>query len=486
MKNILLILTDQQRKDSLGSYGNTICKTPNLDRIAESGVRFNRNYVANPICMPNRACILTGQNLRNHGLWTNGLLLDEFRTVANELSEQGYQTASFGKIHLQPFGGDHDHPEAAVHWKDKSNAYDWTGPYFGFEHVELTISHTSRIAHYGQWFREHGGTEEMGRLDTLTGAPQSGTRPMPSELHDSAFVGDRVSAFLKDERDRSKPFFCVASFPDPHHPFNPPEDAAKDYPHDNVTMPTGSAEDLASRPAHYAQHFRGEWHRKGMHDSKHPEGLSEEHTRERIAHTYAMVDLIDRNVGKILDALESEGLRENTVVIFTSDHGELLGDHGLWFKGPFFYEGLISTPLIISAPGEVAPGVSENLSSAIDLVPTMCDLAGASAPYYADGISLAPHLRDSKCETRKQALVEYHNGYGAADSPSKVLITERWKYVQYANGDAELTDLQNDPEERVNLAGAGEYAPVVQEMKGRMLEEILATSKKNPEQISHA
>jgi arylsulfatase len=483
MKNVLMILTDQQRKDSLGCYGNGVVQTPNIDRLAKSGIRFNRNYVANPICMPNRLSMFTGQNIRNHGLWTNGLLLEEQPTLADTFKSQGYQTASFGKIHFTPFGGDGGNKESSDFWQTKGNDFEWNGPYWGFEHVELTIGHTETVAHYGKWFYENGGTDEMRRSPRGKGCA---VREIPPELHDSTFVADRTVNFLRNWRDKEKPFFAVASFPDPHHPFNPPCQVAEKYERGPNQKPVGSPEDLQSRPAHYLKHFRGGWHRKGTIPEKHPDGIDEQAMHNRIACTNAMVDLIDQNIGIILDALKQKDLLQDTIIVFTSDHGELLGDHGLWMKGPFFYDGLVNTPLIISSPQQCTPRVSDTLFSDIDLAPTLCEMAGVPTPYTINGISQVPHLLDKDVIVREQCLIEYRNGYGQNDVSSKVLVTDKYKYVCYQTGEEELTDLVNDPEEKRNAVYDQEYKSIVNEMRFLLLKEVLATECKSPEQITHA
>lgn len=481
-KNVLVILTDQQRKDSLGCYGNTVANTPNLDRLAGEGIRFERNYVANPICMPDRLSIFTGMFPRNHGLWTNGLLLEkERRTLAHQMADKGYQTASFGKIHFEPFGPDTGGSrEGRNFWRKKGDDFDWNGPYWGFEHVELTIGHTEPIAHYGRWFRKNGGREHMLKQ------AEDGSRPLPPELHDSSFVADRTIDFIGGERDENRPFFAVASFPDPHAPFNPPQSLAKKYNLDQVELPVGGPEDLESRPGHYYQHYQGGWHRSGIKPLSHPEGINREEEKQRIANTYAMVELIDQNVGRIINALEENDLMEETIIIFTSDHGELLGDHGLWAKGPFFYECLINTPLIITARGQLEPAVSGGLFSAIDIFPTICDLTGIEIPHYVNGISQKDHLLNPDHKIRDRCLVEYRNGYGDQDVSSMVMVTEDKKYVKYETGERELTDLSNDPKEKKNVAEDVEYKDTVNKMNEEMLEEILSTESDFPEQVSHA
>ncbi len=480
MHNILLILTDQQRKDSLGCYGNPIISTPALDNLASRGQRFERNYVANPICMPSRLSIFTGQHTCNHRLWTNGLLIDERDTVATHLQRHGYQTASIGKIHFTPYGGKAGNRESCNWWKQQGGkSSDWSGPYWGFEEVELSLMHTQTAAHYGKWFYEKGGTDQM------TQPLPDQTRPIPEHLHDSTWVAERTIERLK-QRDRNKPFFLVASFPDPHHPFDPPSTTAAKYSPAAIPLPIGGPDDLASRPAHYRQHFERAWNRWGVGEPSTPNGIDETEARQRIVNTCAMVDLIDRNVGRILDQLDAEGLRDDTIVVFTSDHGELLGDHGLWLKGPFFYEGLINTPLIIAGPG-IHAAVSKALFSDVDLAPTLCDLAGAPALPFADGRSQAPHLHNPNQTVRDACLIHYQTGYGEGDVASKVLVTERWKYVRFETGEEELTDLRDDPEERQNVVQSAACYEVLQEMRQNLLKiELTEAKPKFPAQTCHA
>jgi arylsulfatase len=479
-KNVLFILADQLRKDTLGCYGNEKVITPNIDKLAAEGVQFNRCYVANPICMPNRLSLFTGMNIRNHSLWTNGVLLyQKKRTLADELKEEGYQTVSFGKIHFEPTYSEEalGSRESRHYWKSRSKNITWNGPYWGFEHVELTIDHTLPLAHYGEWFYQNGGTDEILEED------EKELRNIPEHLHDSTFVGERTVDFIKNNRDKDCPFFAVASFPDPHHPFNPPKELIKEYTLNDAILPSGSYEDLDSRPGHYLKHFRGGWHRSGEREEQHPHGVDPEVEKQRIINTYAMVNLIDKNVGKILDVLEEEDILEDTIIVFTSDHGELLGDHGLWYKGPFYYEGLLNTPCILKYDG-CPISITEDLFSTIDVFPTVCDLVGISVPGYVDGLSFIDTQK--RGVKRDSCLVEYRNGYGKNDVSSKAIINERYKYVFYETGEEELTDLKIDPQERKNFSRDPDYQSDKKEMKHTLLKEVFSSEIKWPDQITFA
>jgi len=479
MHNILVILTDQQRKDSLGCYGHPVCQTPNLDALAERGRQFERHYVANPICMPSRMSIFSGQYPSHHGLWTNGLLIDERPTLPGHLSAHGYQTASIGKIHFTPFGGEGGNYESRHYWANHPEAVSEHGPYWGFDHVELSLGHTRDEAHYGAWFYANGGDSAMRVPD------EHGNRPMPEHLHDSAWVAERTVDYLQ-RRDRERPFFAVASFPDPHSPFDPPRSAFDRYDPAAMPAPTGGPGDLDTRPEHYRAHYHGAWDRSGVGETRLPDGIDQATARCRMAQTCAMVDLIDRNTGRILRCLEQEGLVDDTLVVFLSDHGELLGDHGLWAKGPFFYESLINTPLLIAGPG-VEAGVSHSLFSDVDLAATLCDLAGAGTLPVHDDVSHAGHLRDTTTPGARDAcLIEYQTGYGEADIASRVLLTRRYKYVRYETGEEELTDLQADPDETRNVAGDATYAEALSAMRLAMLDALVKAKPRTGVQVAHA
>lgn len=476
MTNVLILLTDQQRKDSLGCYGHPCARTPHLDALAARGRRFERHYVANPICMPNRLSIATGRHPRNHGMWTNGLPLDPLpQTLAGHLHSVGYETVSFGKIHYSPSSGDGFESRSRWHGRPDDEAQADVGPYAGFERAELTLGHGARpVAHFGAWFRANGGTDAMLQPDA------DGARPMPKELYPSAFVGDRTCAFLREERDSERPFLCVASFPDPHHPFDAPRECFDAVDPDALPEPNGGPEDLATRPAHYQQQYDGSWHRRGLSEPEHPDGIDPAESLRRRRHTVAMVEEIDRQVGRILDSLDQAGLTDDTIVLFLTDHGEQLGDHGLWYKGPFPFENLINTPLLAAGPG-IVPGVDDALVSDVDIAPTLCALLGVDELPGCDGI--AQHQRwAGGAPQRDHCLVEYRNGYGDADRAMAVLVKPDIKYMRYQDGVEECTDLAADPLERVNASAH----PRLPELRAELLDRLLQTGSRLPLQAGHA
>ncbi len=494
IRNVLFILCDQLRKDALGCYGHPSAQTAHLDRLAKEGLRCEHNIVASPICMPDRMSMLTGRHIRNHGLWTNGLLLDPLPpTLPDHLQAQGYRTANFGKIHCSPTGTtDLRSWESKHRWKALQEAgedlFEHCGPYLGFEHVELTLGHgpsNARDAHYGQWFRERGGTEEMMHLHKDPDNPEhSGVREMPVELHHSRFIAERSCAWIKQRAEDGEPFFAQISFPDPHHPFDPPREAAEKVDPAREPEAIPAKNDLHDRPAHYRQRLDGQWSRKGLKaKAHHPGGIASEHVRTLRARTTAMVNLIDQAVGQILETLEESGLAEETLILFTSDHGEGLGDHGVFGKGPWGYRSIIETPLILHGPS-VAEGVSHAVISDVDLAPTLCGMLGIPALPFADGLDLSAHWKDPSQPTRDFALLEYRNGFAEQDYACAGLVSADETYLRYQDGVEELTQLASDPEEQNNVAG--ERTQRCAELRAQLIDQLLQTSNRFPQQISHA
>ena len=214
-----------------------------------------------------------------------------------------------------------------------------------------------------------------------------------------------------------------------------------------------------------------------------PSTISAHERDQRIRNTYAMVDLIDQGVGKILDALKESGELDNTVIVFLSDHGELMGDHGTWLKGPFFYDGLINTPLLIRAPGHEAVK-TDALASSIDVFPTCCELLGVPVPYACDGVSQISAYEGEK--PRSECLIEYRNGYMQNDDYTLVYIDENYKFSQDQLGEYEMTDRKNDPEENVNILANGENPELLNEYRAKTLNMMMNTASKFPKQYCHA
>ncbi len=269
-KNLVLIMCDQLRKVFLGCYGNECVNTPNIDSLAAHSTVFDHCYVNNPICMPSRMSIFTGLYPHNHNQWTNGNQLEHpLRTLADHLHDNGYHTGSIGKLHFQctDCGKNAPHISMEDHrlWEERGDNIDWYGPYWGFEHVEFTSGHATKpLAHYGKWYHEHGGKDEWAIAKPVEGFDACPVTTMPENLHDSMFVGERAAAYISEHANGDQPFFLTASFPDPHHPFNPPLETALRYKDVPVKMPVNEDDDLHTRPRHYHYHQYGVWHRAGL------------------------------------------------------------------------------------------------------------------------------------------------------------------------------------------------------------------------------
>jgi arylsulfatase len=489
--NILLITTDQQRADMLGCYGNPVIRTPNVDRMAQEGVRFDRAYVANPLCMPSRATIMTGQFPSKHGVYSNGIpLREEIPTLPGALTDAGYYTAALGKLHLTPYGGN-GYRESVADWETQPYG-DWHGPYYGFQEVHLILGHNGPAGHFGEWLQEHHPDvpEKFWQIEGRRGpanTPITWKSAVPVEAHSSTWVGNVTVDFLRS-RPADQPFFAWASFPDPHHPFCPPEEIADMYNPADVPLPPRRPGDLDSRPPQYKAWYEEGVRHEGFGGNFIPAKLSEANLREMIAFNYAEVTLIDQNVGRILAELDRQGLAENTIVIFTADHGELLGEHGLLLKGPFMCEGLLRVPFVVCWPrgqGE-AGAATEALVSLTDLMPTLLAAAGVAIPDGVQGRSFLPVLAGEAPAVRDAVLTEFHSTY-FPDLNLRTLRTPDYKLVYYPGKPyGELYDLQKDPDEFENRWDDAAYAQVRNELMQRLVDELIGQETDRPGPIAHA
>ena len=489
--NILLITSDQQRGDCYG-FERPEIKTPHLDRLARDGTRFSACITPNLVCQPSRASILTGLLPLTHGVWDNGVDLDPkigAQGFAGTLAKSGYQTAFIGKAHFStkstfaPTGT----PEC-----NKSQAQygpDWQGPYMGFEHVEITaLGHMHRtrplerpaVGHYERWLMTRGRDEEAIRLwGTVlppdVGAAQTWHSALPVAWHSSTWIADRTIHRL-EQRDTSTPFCLWASFPDPHHAFDCPEPWSRLYDPASVTLPQHRRKDLERRPW---------WHKASLEGTPQladptmlkfrAEGSRVPYqTDVQLAHMtanyYGMISLIDHNVGRILEALTAQGLDSDTLVIYTTDHGELLGNHGLYLKGPTPYEDLLRIGLIARGPGVAASQVVREPVSTLDLAATFYDYAGVTAPIALQSRTLKPFL-DGKAPSRDAAWSEWHvhPSRCGVELQLRTVRTKTHKCTfELGSGAGELYDLVDDPGEMQNRFDDLGYRKVRNELEALM------------------
>lgn len=485
--NILFITTDQQRKDTLGCYGNPIIKTPNLDRLAEQGVIFDRAYCESPICLPSRVTMITGKASSHHGvLLHNTSMRDDEITLGDVLGANGYCTHFIGKPHFK--SQQHRGTEESIaDWKD-GKFEDWYGPYAGFQTVEMILGHSNCLGgHYGKWLRENHAdqldkfkAENFHSIDVKSG---QGTYrcDIPEELYSSTYVGDKTCAFLDEMQESDKPFYCFASFPDPHWPINPPKPYFSMY--DDVDIPPNTPYDGEAEKDNYPQVFKTARNGEKTFYCGGGHYLRGEGDDLKITRAYwGSVSLIDKNVGRILDKLEELGLTENTIVVFTTDHGEYMGAHGLMAKGGFLWEEYINTPFILRYPEVVSGGKRiETLLSFLDIVPTLLDMAGIKDHGMAcDGVSQLPVLT-GKAESARDSLFVIHpnSGFPQTGPDQYALIKDEWKLVYFA-GDKNglLFNLHEDPEELNNLYNRPESVQIQTRMIQSLLDEIILCNDK--------
>lgn len=481
--NILLITTDQQHFSTLGAVNDRI-STPNLDRLCRMGTRFDRAYCPNPVCTPSRASIITGQYPSHHGAWTIGVDLAEDREfLGDHLARADYRTGLIGKAHFQSLAPPSLESQPKLRDLDFWRAF--TGPWYGFEHVELARNHADEShagQHYAIWMEENGLTDWRDYFQALPGetaahapalhpsghywAREGRVWDLPADLHYTRWTGERSAAFIEAG---DAPFFLWASFHDPHPPYTVPEPWASMY--DPADMQPGrltpGEHDL--NPPHFAMTQESDpdfadWHRPWNAHGCESHLYPEEELRRDMAVYYGMISFIDAEVGRLLDTLESRGQLDDTLIVFTTDHGHFLGQHGLVAKGPFHYEDLLRLPFIAAWPDRIPAGqVSGAIQSLVDLMPTFLDTAGVAVPGGVQGLSQlgcwsggAPARRFALCENRHNPVMPHLRTYIETDH----------KITVYREGAAgELFDLRNDPGELCNLWDHPQAAP----LKSRML-----------------
>lgn len=512
--NILCLVTDQQRADHLGCAGNPVLHTPNIDRIAARGVRFDRAYVNCPLCMPGRATLFSGQTPRGHGVRTNGIDLDwAIPTMPQALGNAGYRTHAVGKLHLRRFQPINGLPIAAHDPAQNPEVRDlWTQgivdalptPYYGIQSADFVGAHGGGVfGDYLNWLRrEHPEQEKLlgpqhARVPP-SGADQSYKMALPAELHYTPWVANRTIDFLQRAAQDHQPFFLWSSFADPHHPYCPPAPYDSLYAPATIPLPTRREGELDDLAPFFRQSVEEGIQLAGR--GRKPARQSDDQLREIIAHTYGMIALIDEHVGRILDTLAATSLAENTIVVYLSDHGDMMGDHWLLNKGPFHFEGLLRVPLIWSWPGHFPAGVTSTaLASLLDFAPTILDLCGVPIPEGATppvteatqqlapwpGRLLTPILTGERSSVQDAVVVENDEDY--LGLKLRTLVTDRYKITVYPGQPfGELFDLAQDPHELHNLWGDPASHAIRSALTVRLLEELVRTDSVLPRRLAHA
>ncbi len=454
--NILWITTDQQRYDTIHALGNEHIRTPNLDRLCAEGTAFTHAYCQNPICTPSRSSFLTGLYPSVLPGNINGnekpLLPEGVELITKRLADAGYRCGLSGKLHL------------ASGWNGVEERADDGYDVFHYSHSPCQTF--DRSNEYVAWLEDQGMLDRVFDASNHNPKLRRGVtyRPdVPFELHQTTWCCDRAIDFMKEQQDR--PWLFSVNIFDPHTPMDPPQEYRRRYDPDSLPPPIFTEQDPETQEKLSTHIFQ---------NTCNPPGDRE--LREKAGY-YAMIELIDENVGRLLAALEETGQRENTIVIFTSDHGDMLGDHGLRAKGCRFYEGLVRVPLIFSWPGRFKRGLkADGLVELTDLAPTLADLAGIE-PAWTHGKSLLPILEHGegknhhheyvRCEFYDTVDMNFGKKNREAPPPSFATMyrDERWKLCVYHGNDyGELYDMTNDPDELNNLWEDPRYADTKQRL----------------------
>ena len=496
--NVLFFITDQQRADHLGCAGNPILKTPNLDRLASEGVRFNSAYVANPVCMPNRCCIFTGLHANMCARAPGINLADDIPTFSETLHKAGYNTKCIGKMHIQYWAaqlkeGVHSH-EFGQEWFDKktfakkSEDFLKSLPYYGFSEADITMGHGDVMTgFYRSWLEERAPQylPIIAKLAKKVLFNLHYKSPLPEEYYPTSYITDRSIDFLErySKGDLGEePFFLFVSYPDPHHPVTPPGKWADMYNPEDIELPESfSDQDNVKEHKFFGKRLDHPLFRNMILRT-----TNEEETREFTARTYGVLSMIDNSVGQILASLDKMGLADNTIVIYTSDHGDMMGDHGLLLKGPLPFDGIYRIPMIWKVPGVAKPGsVTDSLISSVDFAPTilnLCNIDKKDQPPDMQGFDMTPVLEDPKMKIRDRCLIE--NDRATSEDPLgrlKTLVTEKYSLSVYAGIEdyGDLFDRKSDPMELNNLWFSN--PELRHELVEKLMFEMLRTQSLYPE-----
>lgn len=441
-KRILFLMTDQHRPDSLGLFGDPYAVTPHLDRLAQEGLSFRKAYCQYPLCVPARTSILLGRypHSISSGIWGNSLRNPDQTSFLQLLQQAGWQTACFGKLHV--------HQRNKQDWTTLNELKKWN--------PQEKIKKSAELEPY----RVSPSPQLQPKI--VPELPYGAPSPYRKEAHHEWQIKESVIQYMKEHRDEN--WFLQCSFIKPHPPLNPPPeywDRFKEMPFVLPDYPENDLEDTA---------HTGKMEAQGLGSP------TEQQIRDAMIGYYACVNFCDEMFGEVLAALDELGLREDTLVVYTSDHGEMLWDHRLWHKNVFFEES-VRIPLLMRMPGLIPSGKqSQALVEHIDFFPTFCELAGIPLPESAQGQSLVPVLTGQR-ENHKDRV--YSEAFYWGENSGKVAMMYDGRYKIIDNGESvmcELYDLEKDPQEITNVAGHSAYAALA----SGLLSELREWRRKDP------
>jgi len=466
------------------------------------------------VCMPNRASLMTGRMPSMHGLRYNGCALPaNANTFVDVLAAAGYDTAAIGKSHLQPFldvpphrtaKNEDDRPQLiAEAWKPETadyyaeqpvrysgtDSYDFPTPYYGFNHIQMVTGHGDQCGgHYQQWFRLECSdwktlTNPGNELPHSYTCPQAYRTPIPEALYPTTWIADRAIDFLRSRDANAAPFFSFVSFPDPHHPFNPPGKYWDMYSPDDFELPLPAEAHVNPTPT--MQYVTAAYEKAA--GTVTPQTMfraSPRHCQEIMALTAGMVTMIDDQIGRVIAALKANGEYENTVIIFTSDHGDYMGDFGLMLKGALPFQSITRVPMIWSDPAARTAQRTDTLASTIDIPATILDRAGLLPYNGMQGESFLKSLAGEQSH-RDELFIEYNDGLPRLgfSVPARVraLRTKDYRFTFYQDQDwGELYDLKRDPNETHNRWDDADYQAIKAELSLRLINQMTQQMDTSP------
>lgn len=508
--NVILLMADQLRADALGYAGNPIVRTPNLDRLAAGGIVFEHMFVQTPVCMASRGSIFTGRYPRSIRVRSMGVLPPTEITLAEELQRAGYATGLMGKLHFTPMGFTLQQLKTDYETNDATPYLEASGilssatraavedPFkkdYGFQ-VSYGVGDLT-WGHYLDWLGQMAPEHVQDHVAENWGMGRNGVRygdsppasrvfhptvtdffdsHLPAEVHPSAFIVERTLEFARANRDR--PWFAHTSFVDPHHPFNAPVPYNRIYRPEEMPVPPTFQWERCFPPglpaAVVAQIERFA-------------AFPDEVWQWARANYYGMVSHIDWCVGTLLDGLEALGLADNTLIVFTADHGEYVGDHCLLYKGSLHFDGLMRVPFVVSWPGRLQPRRVRAMVQQIDIYPTVLSLLGRPIHAGVQGKDLSGMLRGEPEEGYQRVTCELDQLPSANYVPSHTIRSEEWKleYFPLARTGM-LFNLRDDPGERHNLCFDPGCQKVRSELYQDLIDHLYATKDPLPIRLSQA
>jgi arylsulfatase A-like enzyme len=478
--NVILITTDQQRYDSININGSSFMHTPNLDRIGKEGAVFSRAYCPTTVCTPSRVSMMTGMHLSKHGAYNIGSNPGSYELfLSTILRQHGYKTHHIGKAHWHPWGA--PSPETMP---VNSSGSDFTD-FSGFETARLSVGHADYgiKSHYAKWIVEKGFDPKSFKVHRLFDKDPFGTGDwdLPAELHSGSWLVHETNRFL-EQHDHQTPFFLNIGFQDPHHPHILPNDFKNRVNPNDIPPYDFRIEDESNFAEHIPHFHRGTLRESRFQGHYNMAGnignmswidyfQNPDKARATRSYYYSMVQLIDEQVGGILDALDKFGYQDDTLIIFTSDHGEMLGDHGIGQKGPLIYDGVTRIPLLMRFPKEFSPCQIEDCVSLVDLLPTILDFVGIAIETPRDGRSLKNRLQHGESLDRVGVRIEYK------EEPDRIRykcwVNQEWKLGIYLGESfGELYHLSDDPKEKHNLFFDSAYDSVKVKLMSELLNDM--------------